>query len=268
MRFLILPLTIIAQQLYSNHTVSYKGDSGFDLFIVEDQIIKAKETGFVRTGIKIAAYSDDNEPTSYTVVGRSSISKSPLRLAVPAGIVDAGFRGELRIPLDNIRDFDFELKVGQRYFSLAGYDGKPVTYTLVDQLDETERGEKGLGSTNELSATRKTSLNPIVPLSINKTRIFEPLKKVEPLVLRTNNSTGSQNPSNLLVFPQATSVEVINIIASEAQTLISNLIGSKTLRKATTTRTIAGKLEPTRESKDLRAEVDVGSKNSTKLEGK
>uniref|UniRef100_F0X3S6 Uncharacterized protein n=1 Tax=Cryptosporidium parvum TaxID=5807 RepID=F0X3S6_CRYPV len=53
MRFLILPLTIIAQQLYSNHTIHYKGDSGLDLFIIEDQIIKAGETGFVRTGLRL-----------------------------------------------------------------------------------------------------------------------------------------------------------------------------------------------------------------------
>ncbi|KAH8582992.1 deoxyuridinetriphosphatase [Cryptosporidium sp. chipmunk genotype I] len=274
MRFLILPLTVIAQQLYSNHTVSYKGDSGLDLFVVEDQIIKARETGFVRTGIKIAALTDDNEPTSCTVVGRSSISKTPLRLAVPGGVVDAGFRGELRIPLDNIKDFDFELKVGQRYFSLTGYDGKAVSISIVDKLDETERGESGLGSTGygilnkALNNRSKTSLNPIVPLSTGKTLKSEPVESMRPLVIRSNKSSKSQTPSNSFIFPQAATVQVINIMSSEAQNLLLNIPGSKIVEKTDNARSIFVGSTEVGISSNLTTEINDILANSTEAGGK
>ncbi|WKS76294.1 hypothetical protein CPCDC_1g3860 [Cryptosporidium sp. 43IA8] len=213
MRFLILPLTIIAQQLYSNHTIHYKGDSG------------------------------------YTIVGRSSISKSPLRLAVPGGIFDAGFRGELRIPFDNIKDYDYELKIGQRYVSLTGYDGKPVSFSLVDQLDETDRGERGLGSTglgpvvlgNTGEETRskslnqalvnetRTSLSRIVPLSTNRTSESQLVKSMKPLTGQSEKSLKSRTPLNSFIFPQASNVQVFNIMSSDSQALLVNVLPSKSL---------------------------------------
>ena len=45
---------------------------------------------------------DDYLPTSYMLVPRSSISKTPLRMANSIGIIDAGYRGEIMAAVDNI----------------------------------------------------------------------------------------------------------------------------------------------------------------------
>ncbi|QOY43235.1 dUTPase-like protein [Cryptosporidium parvum] len=237
MRFLILPLTIIAQQLYSNHTIHYKGDSGLDLFIIEDQIIKAGETGFVRTGLRLLLMM--------IIMNLLVI----LLLAVPGGIFDAGFRGELRIPFDNIKDYDYELKIGQRYVSLTGYDGKPVSFSLVDQLDETDRGERGLGSTglgpvvlgNTGEETRskslnqalvnetRTSLSRVVPLSTNRTSESQLVKSMKPLTGQSEKSLKSRTPLNSFIFPQASNVQVFNIMSSDSQALLVNVLPSKSL---------------------------------------
>ncbi|KAK6589473.1 deoxyuridinetriphosphatase bacterial origin [Cryptosporidium xiaoi] len=152
MKLSLLPLNPISEELYRNHKTFHDGDSGLDLFIIEDQMIKAGETAFIKLGFKAAAYSiDGDKPLSYLLIPRSSICKSPLRLSNSVGLIDAGYRGEIMAPVDNIKNFDFEVKKGERYFQLVAFNGEKITLNVVDELDEkTSRGESGFGSTNKL----------------------------------------------------------------------------------------------------------------------
>lgn len=77
----ILPTSKEIEQLYLNHGTFHEGDSGLDLFVVEDQIVKAGETAFLKLGIKCAAYDEENNGISWLAMPRSSISKTPLRLS-------------------------------------------------------------------------------------------------------------------------------------------------------------------------------------------
>ena len=144
----ILPLSAAARELYTDHGTFHAGDSGLDLFIVEDCVVKAGETAFLRLGLKAAAFSE-GRGVSWLLLPRSSISKTPLRLANSLGLIDAGYRGELLAAVDNIKTVDFAVKKGERYFQAVGFGGAPITMTLVDQLpDKTSRGEAGFGSTS------------------------------------------------------------------------------------------------------------------------
>ena len=132
-----------AKELYENHSYFHTGDAGLDLFVVVNQTIPAKSTKPIP--LQIACENLDNK--AYYLFPRSSISKTPLRLANSIGLIDAGYRGELIGMVDNIYDKDFQVKRGERYFQLVAVDSSPVEFELVDELSVSSRGEGGFGST-------------------------------------------------------------------------------------------------------------------------
>lgn len=132
-----------ARELYENHSHFHSGDAGLDLFVVEDQIIPAKSTQPIP--LQIACENLDNK--AYYLFPRSSISKTPLRLANSIGLIDGGYRGELVGMVDNIYNEDFHVKRGERYFQLVAVDSSPIDFELVKELSKSSRGEGGFGST-------------------------------------------------------------------------------------------------------------------------
>ena len=77
----ILPLKEEARALYDGHCTFHEGDSGLDLFILEECTIKPGETKFLRLGIAAAMRNNAQKSVSWLLLPRSSISKTPLRLA-------------------------------------------------------------------------------------------------------------------------------------------------------------------------------------------
>lgn len=158
----------VVKELYDDHDVSYKGDSGLDLFCIERLIIPARAFSVaVPLGICTeAVYKETRNlkdlttgevwstvrdvPTSYYIYPRSSMGgRSPLRLSNSTGIVDSSYRGELKMYVDNISDEPFTIEKGQRYVQICGPTLENITYKIVDSLSETERGEKGFGSSGK-----------------------------------------------------------------------------------------------------------------------
>jgi len=76
-------------------------DAGFDLYCPQEVTIQPGETVCVDLGIACEA-TYKGSPTAFYIYPRSSISKTPLRLANSVGIVDSGYRGNIMIALDNI----------------------------------------------------------------------------------------------------------------------------------------------------------------------
>ena len=133
--------------LYSFYNVNnhnFKEDSGFDLIFPDNILIKAGETKLI--GLGISCQPDFNN--GYYLYPRSSIYKTPLRLANSIGLIDSNYRGELKVALDNIKNYDYEIKAGDRLFQLCAYNLLPMQITIVEELDSTERGSGGFGSTN------------------------------------------------------------------------------------------------------------------------
>jgi dUTP pyrophosphatase len=146
-KLLIQPLCDEATELYKAHGQVHKGDSGLDLFAVRDETIPAGETRLVKLGIKVAAWSGTGEGASWLLMPRSSISKTPLRLCNSVGLIDAGYRGEVMAAVGNIKSADHHIKKGDRLVQAVAFDGGPINFELVAELDETSRGEGGFGST-------------------------------------------------------------------------------------------------------------------------
>ena len=81
---------------------------------------------------------------------RSSISKTPLRLANSVGIIDSGYRGNLCAAVDNIQTDPFQVTIHQRLFQICSPSLTPLIVKVIDDIDyfeETSRGHGGFGST-------------------------------------------------------------------------------------------------------------------------
>ena len=141
----IRPFNAEVKQMYENHGHFHDGDAGLDLFVIYDQTISAGETTLIH--LQIACENTENRP--YLVMSRSSIGKTPLRLANAVGLIDAGYRGEIMAVVDNIKTEDYTVEPGQRLFQLVAMDGSPIYFELVEELSDTSRGGGGFGSTGK-----------------------------------------------------------------------------------------------------------------------
>lgn len=142
---------VTKENLYDELKITHQGDSGIDLFFPDELTIRVGETKLVNLKIKSQMYdSEENYKTiSYDLRARSSIYKTPLRIANSSGLIDAGYTGNIMVALDNIKDFDYTIKRGQSLVQLVAGDLKPILTKKVSQLQETTRGEQGFGSTNK-----------------------------------------------------------------------------------------------------------------------
>jgi len=145
MKLKIKPFNKDIHKMYKNHNHFHPGDSGLDIYIIENQIINPGETIRLKLGISC----ENLDAKSYFLMPRSSLSKTPLRLANSVGLIDAGYRGEIMAAVDNIKDFAYEVEIGQRLFQIVAMDGSAIHFELSDNLSETTRGADGFGSTGK-----------------------------------------------------------------------------------------------------------------------
>jgi len=132
-----------------NNVYSDYPDAGFDLFIPTELTIQGNTTQKIKLGIKCAAFTN-GLPQSFYMYPRSSISKTPLRLANCVGIIDSGYRGELCAMVDNIRIDDITINGNMRLFQICAPNLNPIKVEIVhseDVLGLTTRGTGGFGST-------------------------------------------------------------------------------------------------------------------------
>lgn len=147
----ILPGNETIKTMYEGHGNFHPGDSGLDLFIVEDIVIPGKSrSNKIDLQIRCEAFpspSNMGVNISYYLYPRSSISKTPLRLCNSVGIIDAGYRGNIMAFVDNIDEEDYRITAGTRLFQLCDPTLNPITMNVVNTLSETSRGIGGFGST-------------------------------------------------------------------------------------------------------------------------
>jgi dUTP pyrophosphatase len=136
MRLLIERLTSSAKL----PTRAYEHDAGLDLYSDEECVIKPGERAIIRTGIKLAIPSG----CAGLVWDKGGMAKNGLHSI--AGVIDAGFRGELTIHLHNIGDTVKSISLGQKVAQLLiqKVEFPAIIETKIE--DETERGERRFGS--------------------------------------------------------------------------------------------------------------------------
>ena len=81
---------------------AHAGDCGVDLFTNEYSYSKDTFSKQVKinTGVHVAAYDEKGRPTGCLLYPRSSLSKTPYMLANSVGVIDAGYRGEVKAVLN------------------------------------------------------------------------------------------------------------------------------------------------------------------------
>lgn len=135
------------KSMYENHAHFHDGDSGLDLYFPTEVLIPAKSFGtLVSLGIKCEGLKHGSN-ISYYLYPRSSISKTPLRMSNSVGIIDAGYRGNLMVALDNHSDQEYTIEKGVRLFQICCPILSSINMKIVDELSTTSRGEGGFGST-------------------------------------------------------------------------------------------------------------------------
>jgi dUTP pyrophosphatase len=121
-------------------TVAHPGeDIGYDLYSSEDITLAARSAGGVHTGIAI-----EFSPTAGGVVKtRSGMAKK--RLMCNAGVIDAGYRGEVVVLMENLADEPYTIRKGDKIAQLLEHPFL-ASEVVESELTETARGEKGFGS--------------------------------------------------------------------------------------------------------------------------
>lgn len=121
------------------------GDAGADLRSRISLTLGPGERALVPTGVAIAL------PEGYVglVHPRSGLAaKHGITIVNAPGTVDSGYRGELMVSLLNTdRENSFEVKRGDRIAQLVIQRFETALFSVVEELDETERGSSGFGST-------------------------------------------------------------------------------------------------------------------------
>jgi dUTP pyrophosphatase len=107
-------------------------------------VLAPGERATVATGVAVAI------PSGYAgyVQPRSGLAaEHGIAIVNSPGLVDSGYRGELRVVLLNTdRDHAFEIEPGMRIAQLVLMPVPPVELRIVDELPASERGERGFGS--------------------------------------------------------------------------------------------------------------------------
>jgi dUTP pyrophosphatase len=130
-------------------------ECGVDLNIPDAITVPAGVRGFmIDTQIRAVPTYD----TGTLVLLRSSAAKKGLRLANSVGVIDPGYRGTLRICVDNVLPDDIVLAAGTAVAQICMPHFRPFVVrtctTLHPSLLQTARGEGGFGSTGAAGSTQ------------------------------------------------------------------------------------------------------------------
>lgn len=119
-------------------------NAGFDLSSVEERHISPGKTVLIGTGLAIEipkGYAGFIQPRSGLAIKHGvTVLNSP-------GLIDPGYRGEIKVILHNTGDKTFAVKKGDRIAQIVFLETVQVSFKMVDVLSLTERGKDGFGST-------------------------------------------------------------------------------------------------------------------------
>jgi dUTP pyrophosphatase len=121
-------------------TRAHSTDAGLDLYSREDQIVPAKESAKFDTGVHIEL------PVGTVGMLKSKSGLNVKHGIVSEGVIDVGYTGSIVVKLYNHSGFDYRVKAGDKITQLVILPILTPSLDLVDTLDDTDRGDKGFGS--------------------------------------------------------------------------------------------------------------------------
>ena len=134
------------KRLSNKARIPHKGSAGaaaHDLYSIESVNIPSGQSVFIHTGIAVEI------PEGYfgAIYARSGLAcKYNIRLANDVAVIDSDYRGEMIVALYNDSDTSFFIEVGDRIAQIVIQPYLNIEFEEVDELDETERGGSGFGS--------------------------------------------------------------------------------------------------------------------------
>jgi dUTP pyrophosphatase len=127
-------------------TIAHPGeDLAYDVYAAEAVTLPPRGHALVHTGIAIEVGSDSGEPMGALLRDRSSMAAR--RLAITAGVIDAGYRGEIKVLMENLGDQPAEIHAGDKIANLIPYPVLTGEVQVVEDLNESKRMAGGFGST-------------------------------------------------------------------------------------------------------------------------
>ncbi|TSC54658.1 MAG: dUTP pyrophosphatase [Parcubacteria group bacterium LiPW_30] len=123
---------------------AYKGDAAFDLLSREEIEVASGEWKEVPTGIALEI------PDGYAglIWDKSGIAiKNGIKTL--GGVIDAGYRGEVKVGIVNLSNRAYKFEKGQKVAQMIIQKIEQVEFVEVSELSETDRGGKGFGSSGK-----------------------------------------------------------------------------------------------------------------------
>lgn len=120
--------------------------AGMDLYAAIDSTIDIAPHSTIKIGTGISCELPDE--TFGAIYARSGLAtKKGLRPANCTGVVDSDYRGEYIVPLHNDTDEVMTIEPGERIAQLILMPYIPMVFEEVEELNDTQRGDGGFGST-------------------------------------------------------------------------------------------------------------------------
>ena len=123
-------------------TYAHPGDAGMDIYSCEEVVLKPQEQVMIHTGIAMEI------PDGYVglVWDKSGLSTKH-GLKTLAGVIDAGYRGEISIAMANVGNETYTFKKGEKIDQMPIQKVEQAEFAEVNELSLTSRGAGGFGST-------------------------------------------------------------------------------------------------------------------------
>ena len=123
---------------------AHPGDAGMDIYSCEERTLLPQEQALISTGIAMEI------PDGYVglVWDKSGLSTKH-GLKTLAGVIDAGYRGEISIALANVGSGPYTFKKGEKIAQMLIQKVEHPQFQEVDELSESSRGTGGFGSTGK-----------------------------------------------------------------------------------------------------------------------
>lgn len=125
-------------------TYSYDQDACFDLTAISINTVQTDFYGYIEYGTGLTIQIPEGHVG--LIFPRSSISKQGLILSNSVGVIDPGYLGEIMFRFKYIQGASY-YKVGDRVGQMMIIPRPKIEFELVDELEATDRGEGGFGST-------------------------------------------------------------------------------------------------------------------------
>jgi dUTP pyrophosphatase len=126
-------------------TVAHPGeDLGYDIYSGETVTLEGRGHAIISTGIAIECTSPAGAAMGALLRDKSSMAAR--RLVLTGGVIDSGYRGEVKVLIENLGDLPATIRAGDKIANLIPYPVLTGEVEVVEELNESSRKAGSFGS--------------------------------------------------------------------------------------------------------------------------